>query len=238
MNWRAIPVALLLVAGAAACGDDDGGEEGGLSDLTTTSVEETEETTTTTEADEEETTTTTEASDTEAPDGWTTVEQSEFTIALPPTWQEASDLIDDPEFGAQMQEIIGSEAQLEQMLAQLDLMAVDTESVASGFATNLNVIVNPASPADTIETLEQQVAPALSSSMGAEVTTTEAIELGGQEALRVEYDYPQPDGTLLKGLQFYVLGETLSGVITFTSSEDLVDLDAWTEVAETFTLAG
>lgn len=232
-------MALLLIAGVAACGDDDGGDEGGgLSDLTTTSVEGTDETTTTTEddGDDEETTTTTEGSEVDAPDDWTVVDQAEFSLALPPGWQEANEMLDDPEFSQYVDEILGGEENLDQMLAQLDLMAVDSSSVNTGFATNLNAIVNPSSPMDTIESLETQIGPALLDSMGAEVTNTERIDLAGQDALRVEYDYTL-EGSTLKGVQYYVLGERLSGVLTFTGSEDLADPEGWQEIADTFVLA-
>lgn len=240
-NWRAIPVALLLVAGAAACGDDDGGdEESGLSDLTTTSVADSDETTTTSEDDEDaETTTTTEAdsdADVELPDGWTPVEHDEFTMALPSGWQEANELVEDPEFAAYVDQAMGGEAGLDQMLAQLDVMAVDTETVASGFATNLNVIVNPLNPADSIDLVEQQVRPALQAQLGAVVTSTERTTIGGEEALRVEYDYDTPQVSL-KGLQFYILGEELSGVVTFTAAADAVDHDTWEQIIETFSFA-
>lgn len=237
MNWRVIPAALLIVAAAAACGDDDGGGEegGGLGALvTTTTAEDVEETTTTSE-EPEETTTTTEGSSSDLPDGWTLFETSEFSIGLPEGWIDGEEMVSDPAFAEEVESILGGPEQVEALYAQLDMIAFD-ETTLGSFGTNVNVIVNPRAPVDTIEGLEAQVPVQLQNAFAGEVTSSTRTEIGGEETLRVVYEYTL-QGDPLVGVQYYVLGESQAGVITFTTTAGGTPLDDFTPIAESFRLS-
>lgn len=235
MKWRAIPAALVIVLAAAACGDDDGGDDegGGLGGLVTTTTAEEVEETTTTEDDAEATTTTTEADD-DLPAGWTLYEPGDFTIGLPEGWIDGEELVADPAFAAEVESILGGPEQVEALYSQLDLIAFDRTTFGT-FGTNVNVIVNPRVPADTIENLEAQVPSQLQTAFAGEVTESTRTEIGGEEALRIVYEYTLQERPLV-GVQYYVLGEDQAGVITFTTTADGTPLDDFTPIAESFRL--
>ena len=234
---KRLVVALLCVVALAACGDDgDDGPGGGLGALATTTTEaEAPEETTTTEA--EATTTTTEAADgLDLPDGWREVGNEEFAMGLPEGWIDGEQILEDPELATFLEDVLGGEANARATLAQVDLIAFEETAVSAGFGNNVNVIANPRSPLDELDTIEPTIESQLAP-IGATVTSIERVDGFGGEAMRVEYDYDL-EGESLLGYLYFILGEETTAVVTFTASTGSEQPETYADIASTLTFVG
>ena len=228
MTWtRRIALALVVVAVAAGCGDDGSDDESGLGDLI--DVTTTEQETTSTEA--AETTTTSEAAPADdVPDGWRLVEGEQLSLALPPEWVDGEQILSDPAFATYLEETFGDAAAAQAAIDQVELIAFEESTLASGFGNNVNALATPLGGA-TLDQLEQSAVAQLQQ-VSATVSGTERTSVGGFDALRIDYTIPA-GGVDVVGLQYYVLGPDAAAIVTFTATPGTEDPELYRQIAET-----
>jgi hypothetical protein len=100
---------------------------------------------------------------------------------------------------------------------------------------NLNIVILPLGPFDTIELLEVELEQQIEMLPGATVLSISRFEVSGADALRVVATITLPEGTPEQH-QYYVLTEDIGFIITFLTLNPVQDRDTFDTVMETFTL--
>ena len=161
------------------------------------------------------------------PDGFHVIEGEGVSIGTPEGWDGIApeDAAMSPEEFEQAFPDVSDEM-LEQGAAAVSqgsvLVAFDVEI---GSLDNLNVIEIPARI--ELELMERQAETELSA-MGAEIESIEEAPIPAGDALRADYtvDVALPDGDTIatQGVQYYVVTDDRTYVVTFSSANDISDL--------------
>ena len=244
LNRRATPIfATILVLLLAACAQQDESETPDR----TPSDSETQAATSTPDAD---------ASESESPDaevdveaGWELHEGDGFTIVLPEEWQvfDAETIADSGIFS----ELAEENAELEAVFLQVEaaLQSGQTAFIAmelgepatDGFAENVNI--GASAYRGSVEDLEDESVAEIEAGIpvSGEVES-QIVELAAHEAVRLQYGYAldTEDGTTLdvEVIQYLVVGDDASWVVTFSSTEEQIgNYEAtFEESADSFTI--
>ena len=178
-----------------------------------------------------------------APEGWERFEVAErgFAISLPRAW-EAVDLTS--EDIDRIVEFLQEDPRTAPIADQLPSLvesgvaffavSVDAASMEAGFATNLNIIVQP----DVGMSLDLYAAANISfieEQFQVDVAR-EDVELPAGEAVRVEYETAMAGTSAVHQVQFYLVVNDQALIATFTRAvgDDFAELDAeFTEIIET-----
>ena len=163
----------------------------------------------------------------DVPEGWERFESAEggFAISVPRGW-EAVDLSsgdidamvellrEDPQTAALADQL---PAMLEQGVAFF-AVNLDADSMASGFATNLNVVVQE----DVTMSLDLYVAGNVSfieETFGVDVAR-EDVELPAGPAVRGEFEASFGEGTRVHQIQYYLVVDDRALIVTFSRAAD------------------
>lgn len=206
----------------------------------TTIVATTEPTTTTTGVAETTTATTTTTEVTAGPPaGFDLFDGSRngFTVALPDNWlamdltaSDFQDVVDEMEGYLTPEEI--------EVIRQV--IADGAELGLLGFGVtgdpNVNVLVMPLGPLDTLDLLEAMLPDQIATQPGIELESVERVDLNGVEGLL----FVTRNASDAEGIQhqYYVLGDDLGYVATFTALTAGADVSVFAEIMRTFTLVG
>ena len=98
---------------------------------------------------------------------------------------------------------------------------------------NVNVLVVPRSPLDTVENLQKLLPTQLAEMFDATVLSAEAVEYGGLEGVEIVYEAEFPAGDA-EGHQYYLLDEEVVFVFTFTTFDPESDRAEFQRVMESF----
>jgi hypothetical protein len=176
-----------------------------------------------------------EAAAVDLPAGYHLVEGDGVSIGVPEGWEGISPedaALSEEEFAQAFPDL--SDEMLERGAAAVNqgsvLVAFDVES---GSLDNVNIIEIPTRI--ELSSMEQQAETELAA-LGAEVDSIEEAPVPAGDALRAEYtvDVALPDGgsVATHGVQYYVVTEDRTYVVTFSSATDVGDVA--TTMMETF----
>lgn len=166
----------------------------------------------------------------EVPKGWKVYDPGAgYTIALPPRWVDATDVIkgemspgDLPAFEdsslspEQLQQNFGAALEL------MSLFAIDEKAMTENFAPNINVLTTPLAAEIPLNDAKTEFEAQLNQ-IG-NVTESEVAKVGGQDAIRTEFSTTVA-GNEAVGVQIAVIKPTSLTVITYTGLEVPDDLD-------------
>jgi hypothetical protein len=151
-----------------------------------------------------------------------------FAIAVPANWDRidltlsqsdlASAFKDHPEFVKVAQQV--------QLNKVVKLFAIDNQTIGSGFATNLNVIVIPAP--DTVTSLDQVISAEMATFTQLKISPTHRrVHISAADAEELDYTLPTntPSGaSILAAVKQWVLlrteGHRAEYVVTLTTRAD------------------
>jgi hypothetical protein len=178
------------------------------------------------------------------PDGWERHESTEggFAISLPRGWEAADLTSGDIE---QLAETLRQQPETAAIADQLPAMMeqgvafwafnADPESIAQGFATNLNVVVQP----DTGMSQETYVAGNISfveETFDVDVTRAD-VDLPIGQAVRADYEAEFAGAPPTHTTQYYIVVDDKGLIATFTrlKGEDFADLEEeFAQIIETW----
>lgn len=159
-----------------------------------------------------------------------------FLVGLPDTWLAFDLTTDDFQ---DLVDAMGDVLSAEELDAIRQVIAGGAEFGLLAFHTsgdpNANVLVMPLGPLDTIDYLEAMLPSQVASQPGMDLVSVDRVVLNGVESLRfvTRSDY---GGNEAEQHQYYVLGDRLGFVATFTAFAD-ADVAVFAEIMATFVVA-
>lgn len=171
------------------------------------------------------------------PDGFEVFDGSRngFLVGLPDTWLAFDLTTDDFQ---DLVDAMGDVLSAEELDAIRQVIAGGAEFGLLAFHTsgdpNANVLVMPLGPLDTIDYLEAMLPGQVAGQPGMELVAVDRVVVDGTESLRIvtRADY---GGNIAEQHQYYVLGDRLGFVATFTAFSD-ADVGVFAEIMDTFTV--
>lgn len=172
------------------------------------------------------------------PAGWKTLTGASASIGAPAAWVDVKPLLTDPTARAKFEQAFKDQsasayldALAPQVLASIDILAVDGTTLISGSPTNVSIAVQPTPLVKDLATLEALL-PGQISAVGGTVKTTQRQTLGGNELLVVDYTVKTAKGDAT-GRQYdrIVNGELIA--VSFTALPDKADTKLWDQMAGT-----
>jgi hypothetical protein len=175
----------------------------------------------------------------DVPEGFELFESADgFQVSLPSRWVPLDLSVGD------------LEAVLDELGESMDPETIEfiRESLASGvdfslFAIdiagdpNVNVIVVPRTPLETPDNLEDLLPVQLEELLGVTILSTDRVEHGGLDGVRIAYLAEFPDG-VAEGHQYYMVGDDSVFIFSFTSFDPDSHRDDFPRVMETFRPTG
>lgn len=179
---------------------------------------------------------------TNLPAGWKVVTGTGASIGVPQQWVDLKPLVTDPAKRAEFEKSIQDQSTsayidslAPQLIDQINIIAMDATTSASGFTTTVNVIVDDSGLITDLDTIES-IVPSQLGTVGGDVNSTNRALVGGLETLVVDYTLTTAAGVKATGRQYHQINGSSVVTTTFTAVPAKVDVALWDQMVGTVTL--